>query len=36
LRAHNVVGAKIDDLGFHDFEDLKKLLTDSELRKLGM
>jgi RecA/RadA recombinase len=36
LRAHNVVGAKIDDLGFHDVDDVKKLLTDSELRKLGM
>jgi ribosomal protein L20 len=36
LRAHNVVGARIDDAGFHDVDDVKKLLTDSELRKLGM
>lgn len=36
LRAHNVVGARIDDLGFHEVEDVKKLLTDSELRRLGM
>jgi hypothetical protein len=34
-RAGAVVGVKIDDAGFHYVKEVKELLTDSEIKKIG-
>jgi adenosyl cobinamide kinase/adenosyl cobinamide phosphate guanylyltransferase len=34
-RAGAVVGVKIDDAGFHYVKDVKELLTDGEIKKIG-
>ena len=34
-KASTVIGARIDDAGFHYEKDVKKLLTDSEVDRVG-